>query len=215
MPCRPQKFGKDAAMSPKKLRPASEEVGGLFFLLPFSAIWYLTLLRVSLASGFQPVLLLFFAFGLLPLETAFRQMRRAARARRRHRKALEEISPLPGTIRGILRQAVPVRGSRGRISFVFQYVLQVEFWEPGASAPRQITSEPYRRPVQNFLASDRIRVYPLPDGWHFVLDGFDIKERREDPGPFPPEENPSQASPLVHGVFLLFCLYVLYQILAP
>ena len=197
----------------KHPRPVSEEIGGVFYILAFSLVWYTTLTKMLIRTGFQIFYLLFLAAGLLPLEAALRQVRRALRARKTRQKALEEIAPIPGTIQSIQRTAVPVQGSRGRVSLAWRYVLQVEFWEPGAQAPRQITSEAYRLPIQNDLASTRVNVYPLPDGWHFILDGFDWKENRKDPGPFPPEEYHTRATPLVRVVFLLFCLYFLYQML--
>ncbi len=200
-------------MSKKKIRPASQQMGGVVYSILFSLVWYATLLRVILAGGFQFFLILFLLAGLLPLEMAVRQMHRALRARQTHRRALEEIPPLPGTIVSIQRAAVPVSRSRGRVSYTWQYTLQVEFWEPGASAPRQITSEPYRMPVQNYLASTEVNVYPLPDGWHFVLDGFQLKQHPRDPSPFPQVEHSSYLAPLVRVLMVVFLLYFLLQII--
>ncbi len=200
-------------MRQKKIRPASHELGGVAYSLVFSLVWYASLLRIILAGGFQFILILFLLVGLLPLEMAVRQMHRAFRARRAHQRALEEITPLPGTIVSIQRAAVPVSRSRGRVSYTWQYSLLVEFWEPGAAAPRQITSEPYRMPVPNYLASTEVNVYPLPDGWHFVLDGFRLKQNPRDPGPFPQVEHGSYLAPLIRVLMVVFLLYFLYQIL--
>ncbi len=196
----------------KEIRTAAEEAGGLFYTLLFSAVWYVSIFQVVFRGGFQPVLILFLLAGLLPLEAALRQFRRARNARAIHQRALAEITPFPGTIRAVQRAAVPVSHSRGRVSYAWQYQLQVEFQVPGDPAPRQITSEPYRMPISNYLASTEVDVYPLPDGWHFVLDGFHRKENPRDPGPFPMMEH-SYGSFLARLIFVLFLLYILFQIL--
>lgn len=123
---------------------------------------------------------------------------------------MEEIAPLPGNIVEIHRKDIPSRTRRGMLWYSYHYILQVEYREPGASIPRRITSEPYLRPIQNDLASTRVNVYPLPDGWHFILDDFDLKEYPGAPGPFPYEKKPPTYPLFFTTVFTLFCLYFLY-----
>ena len=51
------------------------------------------------------------------------------------------------------------------------------------------------------------------DGWHFVLDGFRLKQNPRDPGPFPQVEHGSYLAPLIRVLMVVFLLYFLYQIL--
>ena len=141
------------------------------------------------------------------------QIWKAAKARQAHRKAIKEITPLPGNILEIHRKDIPSRTRRGTVFYAHHYILQVEYREPGTSIPRRFHSEPYLRPLQNDLASTRVNVYPLPDGWHFLLDDFDLKKHLGDPGPFPYEKKIPQYPRFFTATLNLFCLLFILVLL--
>ena len=61
------------------------------------------------------------------------------------------------------------------------YYLEVQVMDPNTGLVRSIISDPYHFPPQRYLASPMVDVYIDESGWHPVIDGFQLKQRRSDP----------------------------------
>lgn len=170
-------------MFTKKFRPVQEETENMFFAVLFIVIWYGTLIRTGLSSGFHASLFAFMIFGLVPLFTMIQGVRRAWFYRRQRKEAINRGAPVQGRIVNVTRQTVysnQNNSGRGR----FCYCLTVEIVDSMTGGTSQFQSEPYCHPIHRFLASPYVQVYTDASGWKRYLEGFQLKQHKNDPDIF-------------------------------
>lgn len=204
-------------MRKRKIHTANEEFGGVGYTLLFSLIWYTLLLRIILQNGFSSSYLIFLIAGLMPLYQGSQVIRRAIYYRRFARRVKSYAQPRQGTIVGLTRKP-EIRNSGRRTRCINLYYLDVEIYDPQTGRFTRITSEPYRIQICRYLAGPKVDVYVDESGWKYVLDGFELKERKNDPGFFdgklgPILENDSNDSAyvrvIVFGVMVMMFLRIL------
>lgn len=180
----------------RKIRTRRESMPGVPYAILFSMIWYSGLLRSVMNGQAIGGLLLFFVAGLLPLTVAFQQIKGAMHFRNLHKQAMKR-TPRKGKIINCQKSYYQERGRRGRIYTKAEYILIIELEKEGEYSPLQIQSEPYEWPIYRVLRSSNVDVYTDDTGWHHVIDGFEYKKRKSDPGIFP--ENPWNMDPAENG----------------
>lgn len=180
----------------RKIRTKRESMPGVPYAILFSVIWYSGLLRSVMSGQAIGGLLLFFIAGLLPLTVAFQQIKGAMHFRNLHKQAMKR-TPRKGKIINCQKSYYQERGRRGRIYTKAEYILIIELENEGEYSPLQIQSEPYEWPIYRVLRSPNVDVYTDDTGWHHVIDGFEYKKRKSDPGIFP--ENPWNMDPTENG----------------
>ena len=165
----------------RKLYTANEEIG--FKVVPiviFVGVWYGFLIRSFIADGFIVGLIPHYIAGLVVAFFTGRNVRRALIQRLRHREIMKTVQPLQGRILDIkLKQTRRDSGKRVRI--ISWYYLEVQVTDPNTGFVRNVISDPYHFPPQRYLASPIVDVYIDESGWHPVIDGFQLKQRRSEP----------------------------------
>lgn len=190
----------------RRIRTKRESMPGVPYTILFSLIWYSGLLRSVMNGQAIGELLLFFIAGLLPLTFTFQQIKRAMYFRKLHKQAMQR-TPRKGKIVNCQKSYYQERGRRGRIYTKAEYILIIEIQNEGEYSPVQIQSEPYEWPIYRVLSSPNVDVYTDDTGWHHVIDGFEYKKRRSDPGIF--SENPWNMDPTEdRGTLLRVIVYI-------
>lgn len=165
----------------RKLYTANEEIG--FKVVPiviFVGVWYGFLIQSFRADGFIAGLIPHYIAGLAVAFFAGKNVRRALMQRLRHREIMKTVQPLQGRILDIKLEQTR-RGSGKRMRIISWYYLEVQMTDPNTGLVRSIISDPYHFPPQRYLASPMVDVYIDESGWHPVIDGFQLKQRRSDP----------------------------------
>lgn len=177
----------------KRIRPAQEEMRGCTYTVLFMILWYGLVIRSFLTSGFEPMLLIFVAGGLIPLLAVAKEIQRAMFYRRERRRAVESGRRQRGRITGYTRKAVVSGTKNGRDRYRTYYFLQVEIYATETGVATQFLSEGYSRPIYKYLGGTDVTVYTDESGWHHYLEDFHWKERPSDPDIFssPREFQPS------------------------
>ena len=117
-------------------------------------MWYSATGAILTQNGFQTILILFLAAGLLPVYQAVNSIRRAFFYRRQRADAIALGRAADGRITEVVRQYVSYE------------------------------DESHRRPVHRYLCSDRVKVYTDQSGWKHYLEDFQFKKHRSDPDIF-------------------------------
>lgn len=176
----------------KRIRPADEEFGNIWFSILFCLLWYGLLISNLIHSTMNGFGIIFLIAGLLPIYSVVTSIRRALFYRKQRAEAIALGNASYGRITGITRQDIPYTysGKHGRrIGYRRMYVLQVELLNPSTGIAYTVESQGYRRPIHLLLASDQVKVYTDKTGWKYYLEEFQLKEHRNDPGIFgPPRE---------------------------
>ena len=197
----------------RKIRTKRESFPGAIYGLLFSLLWYGVIIKSILEGALAGSHVLFLAAGLLPLYVSFRQIRSALYYRRLHRQ-YRNGTPRRGRIVDCVKRYCQTRGSRGRIRMEEEYILTIEAERESGIGFETIQSDPYSWPVYRVLSSPEVEVYTDENGWHHVIDGFQYKKRKTDPGIF--QEDPFETGPVGQwrekGIFFLFFLIYLFLI---
>ena len=168
----------------KAIYTVEEDLSGVTYLIFFAILWYSFLLRVTITSGFQTRILLFYAAGILVLYQIVRRFQKAFYYRRFHRQCMQESTPLKGRILNIVREYYDEyyedSDGRRRRRQTFYFMI-IEVVDPQTGAVQTIKSDPYRIPLQKYIGSPYVQVYTDRTGWKHVVDGFQLKEKRSDP----------------------------------
>jgi len=165
----------------RKLYTANEEIG--FKVVPiviFVGVWYGFLIQSFRADGFIAGLIPHYIAGLAVAFYTGKNVRRALMQRLRHREIMKTVQPLQGRILDIKLEQTR-RGSGKRMRIISWYYLEVQVTDPDTGLVRNIISDPYHFPPQRYLGSPMVDVYIDESGWHPVIDGFQLKQRRSDP----------------------------------
>ncbi len=165
----------------RKLYTANEEIG--FKVIPiviFVGVWYGFLIQSFRADGFIAGLIPHYIAGLAVAFYTGKNVRRALIQRLRHREIMKTVQPLQGRILDIKLEQTR-RGSGKRMRIISWYYLEVQVMDSNTGLVRSIISDPYHFPPQRYLASPMVDVYIDESGWHPVIDGFQLKQRRSDP----------------------------------
>ena len=203
----------------KKIWTAEEEMRGVPYLIIFSVVWYVLLINMIISGGFHSSLLIFFLAGVMPVYQTVRVIRTAVSARRFHRQCMQENRPQQGRIVNITREyqygGSNSGSTRGRIIY---YYLTVEITDPVTGMVQTVKSAPYRVPLHRYLSSPVVQVYTDRSGWKHVIDGFQLKSSRNEPGIL--EGNPNisgkdfeEAPLLIRLIPVLILLIILLRIL--
>lgn len=149
-------------------------------------MWYSATGAILTQNGFQTILILFLAAGLLPVYQAVNSIRRAFFYRRQRAAAIALGRAADGRITEVVRQYVSYEDEshRRRVQYRRYYFLRVEVMDPFTGATHMILSQGYRRPVHRYLCSDRVKVYTDQSGWKHYLEDFQFKKHRSDPDIF-------------------------------
>lgn len=204
-------------MRKRKLHTAEEEFRGAWYSLLFSLIWYAGLLRMIFQNSFSSEYLFFLLAGLIPLHQGVRVIQRGLRYRRYARRVKSFAQPRQGTIVGLTRKP-EIRNSGRHTRCINLLYLDVEIYDPQTGRSTRITSEPYRIPICRYLAGPKVDVYVDESGWKYVLDGFELKKRKNDPGYFdgklgPILENDSNDSAFVRVIIFGMMVMMFLRIL--
>lgn len=165
----------------KKIRTANEEIGNVVFLILFTIVWYAGLLGNILREGFQPFILIFLAAGLLLPFQAVHMVQKAVYYRRLHAQCVEAGHPQKGKIVNIVREYYVDSNSRNR-QYITYYFLIIEVFNSNTGVSQRIKSAPYRIPLHKYLGAPYVKVYTDSTGWHHVIEDFQLKENRSEPG---------------------------------
>lgn len=165
----------------KKIRTADEELNGVFYTMIFVLIWYVFIIRYIIANGFHSSLLIFLIGGVLPLIQGVRTVQKALYYRRFHRQCMEMSYPRRGRIVNVTREYYDTYDSDHRRHRLTYYFLIIEVVDPQTSVLQTIKSSAYRIPVHRYLGSPYVQVYTDQTGWKYVIDGFELKNKRSDP----------------------------------
>lgn len=169
----------------RTIRPAEEEFGMILPQILFSILWYSALLGNMIYNGFQTILLVFLAAGLIPLYTAVTSIRRTLFYRKQRAEAIALGDVQTGWIRGVVRKDVPYYSGKNHVLRYHRYYhLQVELGISPSGTPNLIESQGYRKPIHRYLGSARVSVYTDQSGWKHYLEDFQWKENKSDPDLF-------------------------------
>lgn len=204
-------------MKKRRIRPASEELGCHLEMILFTLVWYSILVIQILERGFEASIIVFLLAGLIPILAMAAGIKQALYYRAQRREAIALGRVQKGTIVGVSRKAVPVEGKNGRQRYRMYYFLTVEIINPQNGAVSQFLSQPYSRPIHQYLASPRVSVYTDQSGWQHYLEDFEWKEQNSDPDIFntPKEYNASGAFGVaIRAVTCLILIFLLISILS-
>ena len=171
----------------RRIRPADEEVGNIIPTVLFVFLWYSGLLGMMASTGFDTILLLFLAAGLLPLYSVGMSIRRAFFYRKQRADAIAYGQSFSGRIRSVVRQDQPYlddSSEHRRLRYRRYYFLEVDMINPDTGVTNTIRSQGYSKPIHRYLASDKVRVYTDKSGWKYYLEDFQWKQHKSDPDIF-------------------------------
>ena len=93
----------------KRIRPADEEMGGIWYTLGFVVLWYSGLLSAVRLRGVSMELSIFLIAGLLPLVMAVQSIRKALFYRRKRKEAISTAMQAGGKSWGSCVRRFPMR----------------------------------------------------------------------------------------------------------
>ena len=134
-----------------------------------------------LREGLQPFIMIYLSAVLLLQFQAVRMVQKAVYYRRLHAQCVEEGHPKKGKIVNIVREYYVDSNSRNR-QYITYYFLIIEVFDSNTGVSQRIKSEPYRIPLHKYLGAPYVKVYTDSTGWHHVIEDFQLKENRSEPG---------------------------------
>lgn len=166
----------------RKIYTADEEMNGTAFQFVFMLIWYIGIFRMILSGGFAPSFLIFLLGGLMIPYQIFRRIQKALYHRKIHDQIMQESAPQQGRIVNVTREYYLDENSSGhRSRQITYYYLMIEVVDAYTGVMQTIKSDPYRLPVYRYLSSPIVQVYTDRSGWKHVIDGFQLKRRKDEP----------------------------------
>ncbi|MCD7808069.1 MAG: hypothetical protein LUH02_01905 [Erysipelotrichaceae bacterium] len=196
----------------KYIRPANEEFNGITYLILFSILWYVSIVRNILANGFDSSLILFIIFGLIPVVAAIDIIRRALYYRKKRQEAINYNDKCKGVITKITKDYEAYHNSDQHIRYHKYYYLHVNMYLSNGTV-YSIKSEAYRKPIYKYLASNQVSVYTDSSGWHYYLEDFVYKQDKHEPDAFSfPEEYHSLSQYFFKFVIVVFFIFFIYNL---
>ena len=197
----------------KRIRPADEEMGGIWYTLGFVVLWYSGLLSAVRLRGVSMELSIFLIAGLLPLVMALQSIRKALFYRRKRKEAIQYGNASRGKIVGVMRQTVPYETSRHGTRYRKYYYLNVEVYDTLTGQGREIRSQGYTKPIHRYLRTPNVTVYIDQSGWNYYLEDFEWKTSRKEPNILPFREEFDESGGLSILIKVIFAFLLVMMLL--